>query len=299
MNYTIGVDAGGTHTTAIAYDEQGKKIATAEAGQGNIIIDYEGGINNIANAVLNIENQVGENPQKVLVGIAGISIYGHEPEVSGEISARIGHVPTRAITDAVLALYNGLEGEDGALVIAGTGSIVNGLQNGKLISVGGYGQILGDEGSAYQIALSAMKKALLSYDKREENPLIDMFTSYFNVKRMEDCNAPFYKMSRTEVAAMAVPVAKLADKGIDEAVEVIREQAELLANDILICFSRYADPKPMRIALTGSVLANNEMARNMIEDYVHAEYPDAIFSVSNGQNARGVLFDKSKGYVLK
>lgn len=298
MNYMIGIDAGGTHTTAIAYDENGKKITSAETGQGNIIIDYDGGITNIVTAVQRIATEIGNDPQKVLVGIAGISIYGHEPEVAREISARINNVPTKAITDAVLALYNGLEGDDGALVIAGTGSIVNGLQNGHLISVGGYGQILGDEGSAYQIAVAGMKHALRVYDEGHSDALMDMFTTYFGVERMEDCNAPFYKMTRPQVAAMAVEIAKLADDGDPAATAVIKDQAHMLAEDILICLNRYQDPKPMKIALTGSVLANNEMLRKQIEDDVHAKYPKATFSVSNGQNARGVIFDKSTDYVM-
>jgi len=59
---------------------------------------------------------------------------------------------------------------------------------------------------------------------------------------------------------------------------------------------RYEDPKPMKIALTGSVLANNHMLRDFLENKVREKYPDAQFSISNGENARGVVFDKSKDY---
>ena len=48
--------------------------------------------------------------------------------------------------------------------------------------------------------------------------------------------------------------------------------------------------------LTGSVLANNSMLRGLVEDEVKSKYPDVIFSISNGENARAVLFDKSKDY---
>ena len=52
LKYQIGVDAGGTHSTAIAYDMNGKELDRAEGGPGQINADYEGGINNIA-AVIN------------------------------------------------------------------------------------------------------------------------------------------------------------------------------------------------------------------------------------------------------
>lgn len=296
LKYQIGVDAGGTHSTAIAYDLDGKELGRAEGGPGQINADYEGGINNIAQVVNELLNKIDGDCMRVLAGIAGLSVVGNAAEVAATISSKINNLPTRAITDSLLALYNGLEGDDGALVIAGTGSVYNGLQDGHLIAVGGYGNILGDEGSGYAIAVAAMKSALLSWDKREENGLIKMFTKLFSVEHMDECNAKFYRMANPEVAGMAVHVAKLADNGDKHAIAVINEQAHLLARDIIIGLDRYEDPKPMKIALTGSVLANNEMMRGVIEDEVKAKYPDATFSISNGENARGVVFDKSKDY---
>lgn len=296
LKYQIGVDAGGTHSTAIAYDLDGNELGRAESGPGQINTDYEAGINNIASAVNELLDKIDGDCMRVLAGISGLSVVGNAAEVAATISSRINNLPTRAITDSLLALYSGLEGDDGALVIAGTGSVFNGLQDGHLIAVGGYGAILGDEGSGYAIAKSAMQSALLSWDKREDNALIPMFTELFGVEYMDECNAKFYKMSNSEVAGMAVHVAKLADNGDPDATKVIEEQAHLLARDIIIGLDRYEDPKPMKIALTGSVLANNEMMRGLIEDEVKSKYPDAVFSISNGENARGVMYDKSKDY---
>lgn len=296
LKYQIGVDAGGTHSTAIAYDLNGKELGRAEGGPGQINADYEGGLSNIAKVINDLLDNIDGDCIKVLVGIAGLSIVGNAPEVAANISSRIHNLPTRAITDSLLALYNGLQGDDGALVIAGTGSVYNGLQNGHLIAVGGYGNILGDEGSGYAISVAAMRSALLSWDKREDNGLIPMFTQLFKVEKMDDCNAKFYQMDNPEIAGMAVHVAKLADQGDPNAKKVIEGQAHLLARDIIIGLDRYEDPKPMKIAFTGSVLANNKMMRTLIENEVRDKYPKATFSISNGENARGVIYDKSKDY---
>lgn len=296
LKYQIGVDAGGTHSTAIAYDMNGKELDRAEGGPGQINTNYDLGIKNISDTVNALLNKIDGDCMRVLAGIAGLSVVGNAPEVAATISSRINNLPTRAITDSLLALYAGLEGDDGALVIAGTGSVYNGLQKGHLITVGGYGSKLGDEGSGYAIAIAAIKAALLSWDKREENALIPMFTKIFGVEHMDECNAKIYKMTNPEIAGLAVHVAKLADSGDKNAGDVIKGQAHLLARDIIIGLDRYEDPKPMKIALTGSVLGNNEMMRGLIEDEVKTKYPDATFSVSNGENARGVVFDKSKDY---
>lgn len=296
LKYMIGIDAGGTHSTAIAYDENGKELDRAESGPGQINNDYELGIKNIAQAVNELRDKIDGDCIKVLAGIAGLSVVGNAPEVAATISSMVGNIPTRAITDSLLALYNGLEGADGALVIAGTGSVVNGRQNGSLIAVGGYGSLLGDEGSGYAITKAALQSALLSWDKREKNSLIDLFVKEFNVDNMGEVPAKFYSLTSPEVASKAVKVAKLADSGDEDARKIIADQAHLLARDIIMCLDRYEDPKPMRIALTGSVLSNNAMMRSYMEAEVKEKYPDAVFSVSNGENARGVIFDKSKDY---
>ena len=160
IKYMIGIDAGGTHSTAIAYDENGKELARAESGPGQINNDYELGLKNIAAAINELRDKIEGDPIKILAGIAGLSVVGNAPEVAATISSMVGNIPTRAITDSLLALYNGLEGADGALVIAGTGSVVNGRQDGSLITAGGYGSLLGDEGSGYAITKAALQAAL-------------------------------------------------------------------------------------------------------------------------------------------
>ena len=296
MKYMIGIDAGGTHSTAIAYDENGKELGRAESGPGQINNDYELGLKNIAAAVNELRDKIDGDCMKVLAGIAGLSVVGNAPEVAATISSMVGNIPTRAITDSLLALYNGLEGADGALVIAGTGSVVNGRQDGSLITVGGYGSLLGDEGSGYAITKAALQAALLKWDRREESSLVDLFVKIWNLDSMNDAAAKFYTMTSPEVASNAVEIAKLADSGNEEARNIIQQQAHFLARDIIMCLDRYEDPKPMRVALTGSVLSNNTMMRSFMEDEVKEKYPDVIFSVSNGENARGVIFDKSKDY---
>ena len=296
LKYMIGIDAGGTHSTAIAYDENGKELGRAEGGPGQINNNYELGIKNISDTINNLKDQINGDCMKILAGIAGLSVVGNAPEVAATISSNVGNIPTRAITDSLLALYNGLEGADGALVIAGTGSVVNGRQNESLIATGGYGSQLGDEGSGYAITKAALQAALLKWDQREKSSLVELFVKIWNLNSMDEAPAKFYELTSPEVASYAVEVAKLADNGDEEARKIIQEQAHLLARDIINCLDRYEDPKPMRIALTGSVLSNNAMMRSIMEDEVKEKYPDAVFSVSNGENARGVIFDKSKDY---
>ena len=53
LKYMIGIDAGGTHSTAIAYDENGKELGRAESGPGQINNDYELGIKILLKQLMN------------------------------------------------------------------------------------------------------------------------------------------------------------------------------------------------------------------------------------------------------
>ncbi|KRL61812.1 N-acetylglucosamine kinase [Lactobacillus psittaci] len=296
MTYKIGIDAGGTHTTAEAYDQNGNLLTKVETGQGNVNADYEEAMANIKDAIRQIQAELGPDCEKILAGIAGVSVTGEYAKISQEL-ANTFNVPSKTITDSAIALYRALKGKDGILTIAGTGSVVNGLQNGHIIAVGGYGHLLGDEGSGYAISIAALKKALNTYDQGKTSPLTEMFTRHFNVNRMEDCNALVYRMDRPQIGKLALLVSSLANQGDSDAILVLEDQADLLAHDILMCLDRFTTPKPMDIAFTGSVLTKNEVVRKRVEADILAKYPDANFIISDGGNASGVLYDEATDYT--
>ena len=68
--------------------------------------------------------------------------------------------------EATIALFGALGGADGVVVIAGTGSIAYGLNGSKSSRIGGWGYLLGDEGSAFWIALCALRQGMQGYDGR-------------------------------------------------------------------------------------------------------------------------------------
>ncbi|SCC12124.1 N-acetylglucosamine kinase [Weissella bombi] len=164
MTYNIGVDSGGTHVVAMAWDMQGRVVAQGEAGPGNILMDQALTIQNITSAIMTIFDQVAQaDCQQILIGIAGIETTNNQAELATLFKQRFS-VNVAVISDAYLALVNGLEGEDGTLIISGTGSIVYGQQNKEQFRVGGWGNLLGDEGSAYSISREALQVSLQQLD---------------------------------------------------------------------------------------------------------------------------------------
>lgn len=289
MTFQIGIDSGGTHIVATAWDEWNNQIDQVTAGPGNILLNENGTLDNLNHVVSALTSELkGEKCTQILAGIAGVATTGNGASVAAQLEKDLG-IPTAVINDAELALLNGLEGADGTLVIAGTGSITYGRQNGQFLRVGGWGQLLGDTGSAYQIFALAMKKALAAHDRGEGSPLITLCEALLEANSMPSAVRRFYQLDRAHLAAFAAKVAAAADDGNKAAQTVITESARALAQEVLVLLNRYAEPTPHKLALSGSVLVHNESFRNTLIETIRARYPIQAQVVTTN-NSRGVLF---------
>lgn len=289
MTYQIGIDSGGTHIVATAWDNSGKQLAQTTAGPGNILIDGTGTMRNLHRVIEKLTAELdGQACTQILAGIAGSATTGNGDSVAAQLQKDFS-IPTAVVNDAELALLNGLEGADGTLVIAGTGSITYGRQNGQFLRVGGWGQLLGDTGSAYQIFALAMKKALAAHDRGEASPLITLCQSLLEANSMPAAVRRFYQLDRAHLAAFAAKIAVAADDGDEAAQAVITESAQALAQEVLVLLDRYDQPTPLKLALSGSVLVHNQSFRGTLVAAIRERYPVEAQVVSTN-NSRGVLF---------
>lgn len=164
----LGVDAGGTHCRSRLADERGMVIGTGEAGPANARI----GVDALRLAILDVAGQAmvsaGLDPASLDrvsagCGIAGISRGGVRAALE---SMRLPFRAVRFETDAVIANLGAHGGEDGAILIIGTGSIAHARVGDISFNIGGYGFPISDEGSGAALGLSAMRHALRALDGR-------------------------------------------------------------------------------------------------------------------------------------
>lgn len=290
MTYLIGIDSGGTHIVGTAWQAEGQQLAQVTAGPGNIFLDQTQTLANLKTVIQTLVTQMaGQTCQHILIGIAGVETTGNADEVAAQLTAAFA-VPVSVISDAQLALLNGLEGADGTLVIAGTGSIVYGRQNGQTVRFGGWGQLLGDTGSAYKISEAAMKQALSSYDRGQTSHLQTVMTALLGATTMPAAVRQYYQLSREAIAAFAAKIAIAAENGDADAARVLTEAATALGAEVTGLLARYADPAPSRLALSGSVLTHNQKFRETVIDRVRLHFPaiDPVAVTTN--NSRGVIF---------
>lgn len=290
MAFYIGIDSGGTHIVAQAFTTSGQQIYEATAGQGNIIINEAETVSNLKQVITTIiERQSEDTCSRILIGIAGVETSGLTATLEEEFTAHFG-VQTTIMSDARLALLNGLEGDDGLLAIAGTGSVVYGKQQQHIYRVGGYGNLLGDSGSAYAIVRSAVIMALEQQDKHIQSMLEPVLAQAFGVSNLEQVKRKFYQLERKEIASFATAIAAAADKGNKEAIAVLNTEAKLLAEQVLTLLNLFTTPLPQKIALSGSVLLKNDLFRRRVISNIRQEFPPIKPLTITTNNARGVLF---------
>ncbi len=165
MTHVVGVDAGGTSTRAIVVDASGSVLGAAHAGGANPNSHPP------AEAAARIANAItgalgGLDPAATaacVVGMAGVSKLS-DPAIADIFATAwktAGISPVRTVPDSEVAYASATSAPDGSVLVAGTGSIAGRVRGRRMVStVGGYGWLLGDDGSAYWLGREAVRSTL-------------------------------------------------------------------------------------------------------------------------------------------
>ncbi len=165
--YYIGIDGGGTNCRARLNNSDGKNIGSGESGPTNIRLGIDNAWKQINSAISLCLKQAGLGEEvlsntSVGMGLAGISSL-EDIEQFSQFAPKFGAL--HLTSDAHIACLGAFGGENGAILISGTGSIGYALIDGRPHSIGGWGFELSDEGSAAALGRSALRTSLAAYDK--------------------------------------------------------------------------------------------------------------------------------------
>lgn len=147
MALYLGIDGGGTGCRSVVAEEEGRVLGRGAAGPANIASDPEGARANILAAALAALAAAGLSDGELSGLRAGLGLAG--ANAGGTVERLRGALPfaARIETDAVAAAKGALGGEDGVVAALGTGSVFAVQRAGRVRQVGGWGLMLGDEGS--------------------------------------------------------------------------------------------------------------------------------------------------------
>jgi glucosamine kinase len=158
MQLFLGIDGGGTGCRAAVADAQGRLLGRAQAGPANIASDFAGSVQNILAAAEAALAQAGGVAALVA---AGLGLAG--ANAAGAVERLRGALPFARMaieTDAITALRGALGEDNGIVAALGTGSGFGARVDGTIRQIGGWGLMLGDEGSGAWIGRAALSAAL-------------------------------------------------------------------------------------------------------------------------------------------
>ncbi|MGL5633715.1 MAG: N-acetylglucosamine kinase [Sarcina sp.] len=294
MMYVIGVDGGGTKTEAVAYNLHGNRICSALTGFGNLLNNKEEALKNVINAIDNIKTQLKScDLQGIYLGLAGSEVANNSEIVFNEVS-NLFNTKVKVMNDSELALKALLKGEDGILTIAGTGSISFGINDDVQWKAGGWGHLLGDEGSAYKIAIDGIKNMIQENDNNIELGELSLaILEFLNIKSPNNIIEFVYSSTKDEVAKLAVIVSKLAEDGNKQAIEILINEATLLGETTRQVFSKLNFDK-CSVGIVGGVVKKSRIFRESFENYLNERVNIVSYIDEDISPAKGAYYIHKK-----
>ncbi len=233
-------DAGATHTRAVVATPQGTVVGWGHAGPANAFAVGEAvAMSNLFLALRRAQVAARARPNEIAAVVVGSASVDHDGSGSASIGARLRqHYPRahrRVLADSLIALEGALMGGAGVVILSGTGSVVLGRgsgSSGKLVKVGGWGPLLGDEGSAQWIGRKALQAAAQAADGTgPRTSMLATLKRHFHLKSFARVVDVVYSSAITpaDLGALAPLVAQAAQRGDRVARDLFRCAGEALA----------------------------------------------------------------------
>jgi N-acetylglucosamine kinase-like BadF-type ATPase len=259
MGYVLGIDAGGTKTACLLAEDDGTVVASARGPGANLQSAGELQVEKVLHDVM--EAAVGDRPTPpaaICLGMAGVD-RPHDHAVVRGIMRRIGFKARIVIVnDALIALEAGAPGQQGVVIISGTGSISYGRNlAGEAARAGGWGYILGDEGSGYWIGRAALRAVLRAADQRgPRTVLTPMLLEHFGVTQPHALLHAVYRehLAPAAIGALATCVHTAFEDGDAAAGGILRSAADELEGAALSVARRLdLTGEAFRFVLSGGI----------------------------------------------
>ncbi|MCX8170704.1 MAG: hypothetical protein N3E47_01850 [Candidatus Bathyarchaeota archaeon] len=283
--FILCMDIGKTKTLAIVLNEKGEVLGKFTSGPSGMWLKEETVMKNVREAIegcLSISRlSLGD------IGLISISWADLDTpkdwENAWRVIEKIGINREKVLIehDAVAAYYALTLGEPGVAVIAGTGSIGFGVNSrGERMRSSGWGWLIGDEGSAYWIAVRALNAISRAYDGRGEKTILSsMVSEYFGVERELEILDKIYKELKcdpTEISKIARIVDEAASRG-DKVAETILEDAGRELALAALCIIRGLGMENEKIVVGGlGSVFKSKIVRDTFLKAVREWAPNAI-----------------------
>lgn len=248
----IGIDGGGSKCKAVIVNRQGDILGRGIGGPANPFYGIDRALSSILESSKSAINDAKLPQGAVSSLIAGIGLAGVNLPALYEKLNQWQH-PFGAMfltTDMDIANIGAHDGNEGAVIIVGTGSCGFISNNGEKRMYGGHGFPIGDKGSGAWLGLKAIEHTLLAIESYEfEGILTDKICQFFDVNNGISLSEKLVGKASQHYAKVASIVFDSAEQGDRKAIEIIIEGAGYLSE----LARRLLQKEPKRLCMIGGL----------------------------------------------
>ncbi len=285
MSYFFGIDGGGTHGRITVIDNNNTIIYKGKGGCLNAHASSEKvAKDNLKSLIQEMLSTLQISTSQFSSGCLGGSGLDSESEKKNFYdffkNTLLFTCPLFLCNDSFTALVGGLEKTEGFILISGTGSIASGLKHdGSIVRAGGWGHLLGDEGSGYWIGSQGLIRGISSSEGRDEKSCLpEVIKSYYNISSYRDLFPFVYtSFNKAKIAKFANCVFDEARRGDNLCNSILTEAEDHLVNLCLSVFKQIGSIKTKQIVLSGGILENEPLFCKNIEKKTKALLPQLEF----------------------
>jgi len=260
MKFYVGVDGGGTKTECVVTDDSGRLVGMSVAGpSGYHNVGVSTAISNLRTGVNAALSEAHLSSNEVSGAFLGLSCVDSRRDAS-ELRSKVVWVAREVMLedDSTAALAGAFAGGPGIVALSGTGSVVRGInERNQKVRVGGWGYLIGDDGSAFDIGRQALARIASATDSATDDTLLSRaLLNDYGVHEPEELvrAVNMQEDPASRIASLAPLVSQTASDGDAVSLEILEEAGTKLARLVITAARRLKMyGKPYEVSRVGSV----------------------------------------------
>jgi len=280
MKYILGFDCGATKSECAVADISGKILLREKGGPANfLVIGVEKASANIISLIKKCRVKLNCSEfEMIVIGAAGAGRKEDAEKLRKTLTIKLKTKKIvvnslEVIGDHEIALKAAFPKSGGCILIAGTGSIIYSKDSkGEIYRAGGFGRIIGDEGSGYSIGRKGIQVTSKYLDGRGKKTIIaDLLLNQFKIDSPDKLITKIYK-ENLDIAVISKIVLQAAVRKDKIALKILDEESGELLKHIKAVKKKMKTDK-FKISLTGSLLANRNVYSNLLRKKIKSSLP--------------------------
>ena len=293
----LGIEGGGTRTVALLADERANLLHRHEFGPANLKLLKDAELIRHFRAI----SQSFPRPTAMAIGLAGAREEKDWQRIRTAAAKVWPGIPCHATNDLETALAAVCDRRQThrrsptvatVLALSGTGSCCYGrAADGRSAKFGGWGHILGDKGSGFEIGLRALKAVVYYFDRDGEwSELGRRILRALQLNEPNELTGWVQTAAKGDIAALAIEVFAAAARRDKIASDILAGAAHSLAKDAASCARRLVKTgTPVQFILAGSVLIRQPRFAQKVARHLKTLWPNALVSPLKRESAWGAV----------